>query len=59
MQKTEKPNIKKLTAYINAHDDPKRFCLCLFRVALLLKDDPAEKNAILQCNDMHPRCTVD
>lgn len=59
MQKTEKPNIKKLTDYINSQKNPVGFALALFTIAGLLSDDSATKNEILQCNDMHPRYTVD
>ena len=58
MKQTEKPNIRKLTAYINSHEEPQRFALSLFRVALLLKDDPAEKNIIMQCYTMRPDSTA-
>ena len=58
MKQKEKPNIRKLTAYINSHEEPQRFALSLFRVALLLKDDPAEKSIIMQCYTMRPDSTA-
>ena len=45
---TSKPNIKRLTDYINSHSDPEGFCSALFIFAKPSIQDPTDTQKELQ-----------